>query len=317
MTIKNKKSNIPTIMNKNNENKMILDTFYTNHPFVVAGKSDFEAITGLIEKYAHSSKYAEALMYSNSKEKVLLEVLDYMDNTIGCYVSDTIFFNRLDLKNDNKVTFQNLTHEYIHFLQDLAIRQLSPSIQNIWKKDYKNTVQDFYILMVMEADAYTKESLVLKENLTSNIMNKTFFTNLESLISKVNCEKDYHCYFKYLKMSMKAIFSHPDFLKIIKSALNSGTNSNGGIFPTYTFTFDTLSKIIDETIIENKKFEMLMKINHWSEEDARMKILASPYDYSKNDKNDWKNRLDNFCMMTSDKKRMKNLLNYLYNTKEL
>ena len=60
-----------------------------------------------------------------------------------------------------------------------------------------------------------------------------------------------------------------------------------------------------------------MKINHWSEEDARMKILASPYDYSKNDKNDWKNRLDNFCMMESDKKRMKNLLNYLYNTKEL
>lgn len=171
--------------------------------------------------------------------------------------------------------------------------------------------------MVMEADAYTKESLVLKENLTSNIMNKTFFTTLESLISKVNCEKDYHCYFKYLKMNMKAIFSHPDFLKIIKSALNSGTNSNGGIFPTYTFTFDTLSKIIDETIIENKKFEMLMKINHWSEEDARMKILASPYDYSENDKNDWKNRLDNFCMMTSDKKRMKNLLNYLYNTKEL
>lgn len=294
-------------MNKGKmSDSIVLDTFTSKHPFVVAGKGDFEKINNLVEKYRYSSKYSEKLMLM--KPKVMVSILDDMDEFAGLYSSDMIFINRYDLKNNEKNSFLCLIHEYIHHLQDFGVREFNYNIKNKWNDGYKNNIQDFYICMVMEADAYTKEALVFKKNITSDDMNKMFFSKLKSIASKVNYDRDYHCYFNYLKMKMKPIFLHPDFVKITKTILSAGLVSTGGAFPDYTFTFSDLSEVLDEIIIENKKFEMLKKVNHWSEDEAHIKILRYPYEYEKNVESDWVPRLNKFCETSSNNKNMKKLL---------
>ncbi|MCR5506738.1 MAG: hypothetical protein K6F04_02705 [bacterium] len=288
-----------------NSNKFMVSTFRSNHPFIVVGKSDFDKITKIIEKYRHTSKYTEALM--NRKEKVLLEVADGMEEFAGFYSDGLIFINREDFKNE-KQFFQYLVHEYTHYLQDITLEQFDYSTRERAKRDPKNTVQDFYICMICEADAYTKEALIYNKNITSKDMNEMFFNQIKYLATKINCERYYHDYFHYIKMKMNAEFTHPKFKLLLKSFLSSGTTLQDGAFPMYTFTFDELSKFLDETIIENKQFEMLAKVNHWSEDETRFKILNDANDCRNNKYEEWKSRLNNFCILAKDKKLMKKLL---------
>ena len=103
------------ILEKDSLSKIFVSTFRGNHPFVVAGKNEFDKITKIIEGYRHSSQYASALM--NRKENILVEVLD-MENFAGMYTDNVIFMNKDELNNERDF-FQSLIHEYIHYLQDL------------------------------------------------------------------------------------------------------------------------------------------------------------------------------------------------------
>ncbi|MBR4315462.1 MAG: hypothetical protein IKP65_00625 [Alphaproteobacteria bacterium] len=297
-------------------NKILNGTFRGNHPFIIAGKDNFDKINSVIEECRKLSPYANALM--NCEYKTLLNVIDMDELFDGAYNKDNIFINSLCLKKERtKDLFRHLVHEYTHFLQDINIKTASYSVWNKWiKNDYKNTIQDFYLLMINETDAYTKAELVFNKNLSSSDMDRMFIEQLNFLVNKVNYYvANYHDYFKYTKIKMSNLFSIPELFDLIQKMLNSGTDINGGLFPHYTLSFDTISTILDEAIISNKKFEMLSKVNHWNEDEAIIKILGDPLDFDGDDLK-WKDRLDKFCE-NSNNKRMQKFLKSLHNTKEL
>ena len=299
-------SDIMKILNKDNDN-FISKTFYSNHPFVIAKKDDFDKISAIIEKYRHISKYSDSLM--NMKEKILVCVRNDME-FLGLYMGRVVWTNRELLMSDEKSFFKNLCHEYIHYRQDLLLKDFSPEIYKKWRADAQNTIQDYYISMITEADAYTKEDLIFDNNITPADIDNTFLNNLKSLISKVNCYYfEYADAFNFTKIKMKPIFYHKDFMKIIKQVLLSGTDADNGKFPRYTFSFSDISKILDEAIFENKKFEMLAKVNHWSEDETRMRVLPNPNgSYYENDEKTWKLQLDKLCETSSSNKKMAKFL---------
>ena len=54
---------------------------------------------------------------------------------------------------------------------------------------------------------------------------------------------------------------------------------------------------------------MLAKVNHWSEDETRMRVLPNPNgSYEENDENAWKLQLDKLCETSSSNKKMAKFL---------
>ena len=304
----------------NFEKSSMLDRLYNlDIPFIVAKKEDLITISDIVEKERKKSVYADALM--QSRERVLVDIVDGLDDDIsGYFAMGIIFVNRNRLNDDKSKLFKNLVHEYTHFLQDVNVNRNSLLLWNKWAKAYKNNVQDFYLKMINEADAFTKEELIFSKNLTSEIMNKTFFKNLKLISSLVNNNYDsfYHIDFDYTKIKMRPEYKHEEFKRIIELILKSGTSLNGAKFPQYSFSFSDIDKILGDELLNNRKFDTLVSVNKWDFDEARMRILPAQLDYFENMKKEqeWKAKLDYFCR-NNDSKKMKNLLNNLYGKKEL
>ena len=135
----------------NFEKSSMLDRLYNlDIPFIVAKKEDLITISDIVEKERKKSVYADALM--QSRERVLVDIVDGLDDDIsGYFAMGIIFVNRNRLNDDKSKLFKNLVHEYTHFLQDVNVNRNSLLLWNKWAKAYKNNVQDFYLKMINEA----------------------------------------------------------------------------------------------------------------------------------------------------------------------
>ncbi len=290
-----------------------------DNPFIVAKKEDLIVVNDIVESERKKSVYADGLM--KSSERVLVDIIDGLDDDIyGYFAMGIIFINRNKLNENKGRFFKSLVHEYTHFLQDVNINKNSLLLWNKWAKAYKNNVQDFYLKMINEADAFTKEELIFSKNLTSEIMNKTFFKNLKLISSLVNNNYDsfYHIDFDYTKIKMRPEYRHDEFKKIINLILRAGTSLNGAKFPQYSFSFSDIDKILSNELENNRKFDTLVSVNKWDLDEARLRILPAESDFFENIKKEqeWKEKLDFFCR-NNDSKKMRNLLNNLYGKKEL
>ena len=335
-----------------------------NGPFITTNPYDYKRIDDICNQFKTSSKMTEKLM--NTKYSLPLFIWDdknvnnefygayFFYTKIMVYTEKAFYEEKENPLFNNKYRFKSLTHEFIHHLQCLNIESLLGKLPE--RITGLNNIQTFYIQLVMEADACTKSELIFGDEVSTFMgkpipptknMNELFLTLLRILSRKFYSFLGlaYTKQYDFEEFDMTPTYSHNTFKNIINYILSSGTEVNGGIFPHYDISFSDISKILDESIVENKKLEMLESIldgqycvsksviskffdeSIAESEKLRMAklIVCDDSKYSKYGKicrkiakcsseEEQKDLINAFCMSTGNKK-MRNLLNYLDNTR--
>lgn len=228
------------ITNENNIQPVLQEMYKENH---------------FLQKIVDNNCPKVDVLFGN-KEFEEIEKEQCIDGSVEGFYSQTT--GKISIRNNSKYFKTILIHEYIHFIQDLNIRKTFPGLT--MNKIYsKNTLYNFVLSILFEADAYTKEYVYA---INIDYINKYDMGTILKQVFGVLLYKytlwGYAENFDFVNMD-KNIFSKEKFMQISECILKSLSDEKygGKIFPQYDLDWNFVFGELKKAYISNKHFDII------------------------------------------------------------
>lgn len=240
--------------------KQVLDSIVECGPFVFCDNNADRLKKVYLEICKEYPFFKKMFEYENKKIAVLVSVMG--DEFDAEYMNQSIFISNRLLKSKELIK-RSLTHEYIHFMQDLNIKKNFPdlSLEVLFKSD---NFKVFLFFMFSEFDAYLKSNLIYDNKFTEPVEMDNFAKAFEIYSCKFS-NFGYAEEFNFLNMK-NYIYKKKEFIKIAQCLLNTFTSPEygGEVFPKYDINWDKMFEVFKEVYVLNRNFDMIAHAKNYS-----------------------------------------------------